>query len=136
MEGRIMSRKHLVPTAVALVLVSLLGCGAGNPVVPDDATVTLSYSINRGQHVLLRIFSGSKEVRRLIDESQSAGRYKVQWDLTDNAGEKVRTGTTFRAVMELETGNRVESPTFKIGPDGQVMLLPTEETASVVRITP
>jgi len=45
---------------------------------------------------LLRIFNGlGEEVRTLVNEEQSAGRYQVLWDGRDNNYQPVASGVYF-----------------------------------------
>jgi hypothetical protein len=63
---------------------------------PFNPTTTLSYSISKQGHVVLSVFAvdGSR-VRTLVDRDQQPDRYDVQWDGTDNSGQRVASGVYF-----------------------------------------
>ncbi len=63
---------------------------------PFNPTTTIGYEIQSAGMVRLTIFNVlGKEVRKLVNEVQPAGKYQVVWDGRDSAGQVVPTGTYF-----------------------------------------
>jgi len=63
---------------------------------PFKPLTTLTYDLARAGHVTLRIFDVSgRLVRRLVDESKEAGRYRVEWDGRDEKGAVMPSGIYF-----------------------------------------
>ncbi len=63
---------------------------------PFNPTTTISYSISRPGHVVLGIFAvDGSHVRTLVDRDQQPNRYDVQWDGTDERGQRVASGVYF-----------------------------------------
>ena len=60
---------------------------------PFNPGTTIRYELPRRSRVELRILNMlGKEVRTLVNEIQSPGRYEVQWDGRDNRGQQVAGG--------------------------------------------
>jgi hypothetical protein len=63
---------------------------------PFNPTTTIEYEIGATQNVTLEIINVQGQVvRTLVDQPQSAGVHSVQWDATNDAGERVASGTYF-----------------------------------------
>lgn len=63
---------------------------------PFNPATTLSYSISKPGPVQLRVFGvDGSLVRTLVERDQQADRYDVQWDGTDDAGQRVASGVYF-----------------------------------------
>ncbi len=63
---------------------------------PFNPSTDIAYALPRQVYVTLTVYDVSgREVRRLVDASQSAGRYQVRWDGTDAQGSPVRSGVYF-----------------------------------------
>lgn len=63
---------------------------------PFNPVTTLSYSISKPGYVQLRVFGvDGSLVRTLVNRDQKADRYDVQWDGTDDAGQRVASGVYF-----------------------------------------
>ncbi len=81
------------------------------PVVsPTPATkgITITYRINKAQHVTLNILNiNSQIIRTLIDGKQGFGGYSVQWDAKDNQGNIVSMNSKYIAV-----GNKTKATIF------------------------
>jgi immune inhibitor A len=79
---------------------------------PFNPTTTIVYELNpvnqdRETHVVLSIFNIlGRRVRTLVDGEQSAGRYTVIWDGTDESGLEVASGVYF---YRLNRGGESES---------------------------
>jgi hypothetical protein len=63
---------------------------------PFNPTTTLSYDLPRATHVKLEILNilGQK-VSGLVDQVQDAGRYRIEWNGTDDNGNGVASGIYF-----------------------------------------
>ncbi len=60
---------------------------------PFNPVTTINYSLPDESHVRLVIYSAlGQEVRRLVDEVKSVGRYSVRWDGRDALGRPVSSG--------------------------------------------
>ncbi len=60
---------------------------------PFNPTTAIEYSLPRQSNVSIEIFDIlGRNVRRLLNETKSAGMYKVMWDGTDQNGISVATG--------------------------------------------
>jgi hypothetical protein len=60
---------------------------------PFNPTTAIEYSLPRQSNVSIEIFDIlGRNVRRLLNETKSAGMYKVMWDGTDQNGIPVATG--------------------------------------------
>jgi len=60
---------------------------------PFNPTTTIQYQLAEDSKVSLSIYTLlGEEVIRLVDENQSAGAHRVQWDASDRDGRKVASG--------------------------------------------
>jgi len=74
---------------------------------PFNPTTTIAYSIPTRAHVTIGIFNLlGHQVRTLIDEMKSAGKYKIEWEGTDANGHSVSTGVY---LYRLTAGDYVET---------------------------
>ena len=74
---------------------------------PFNPTTAISYQLTVPGVVQLRVFNlAGQVVKTLVDASQSAGDYQVQWDGTDHFGKNVSSGLYF---YRLEIGNTVQT---------------------------
>ncbi len=63
---------------------------------PFNPTTSIRYSLPQISSVKLTIFNSlGKEVRTLINTTQTAGKYERQWDGRDNNGQQVSSGVYF-----------------------------------------
>jgi len=70
---------------------------------PFNPTTVIPYSMKESGHVRLQVYNiRGQLVRDLVNTSQAAGQYTVQWDGRDMGGQTVPTGTY---LCTLETGN-------------------------------
>ena len=67
---------------------------------PFNPVTALSFGVKEKGHVSLRIYDVTgRLVRTLIDDVREAGRYRAEWDGTNNRGASVASGVYFvRAV--------------------------------------
>jgi hypothetical protein len=60
---------------------------------PFNPTTTIEYGLPVDGHVTINVYNVlGQEVRRLVDDDQTAGKHNVLWDGTDDAGAAVATG--------------------------------------------
>ena len=77
----------IVPTAFSL---------ADNFPNPFNPTTTIQYALPQATDVELTIYNVvGQPVRTLVAEHQSAGRYMVEWDATDDSGHRLSSGMYF-----------------------------------------
>jgi hypothetical protein len=63
---------------------------------PFNASVSLAYQLSSHTYVTLNIFDVlGKKVTTLVNQPQSPGRYKPQWDGTDSRGKEVSSSVYF-----------------------------------------
>ena len=63
---------------------------------PFNPKTVIGYRLPVSSHVQLKVFDlMGQEIKRLVNELQSAGRHKVIWNGTNNLGEKVSSGVYF-----------------------------------------
>ena len=73
---------------------------------PSNSKTTIRYDIPVSRVVTLKVFNLlGQEVRTLVNEKKSAGRYSVTWDGRNNSGRQVASGTYFYV---LESGDFVQ----------------------------
>lgn len=73
---------------------------------PFNAGTTIRYRLKESSQVQLEVFDlTGRLVRRLMDASQPAGDYHINWDGTDGQGRSVASGTY---VYRLRTEQRME----------------------------
>jgi hypothetical protein len=66
---------------------------------PFNPETTIKYNLAEGANVQLRIYNiVGQVVKTLVGEQQSAGRYQVRWDGTDDRGATVSSGIYFYQV--------------------------------------
>ena len=74
---------------------------------PFNPTTTISYDLPSAGHVRLEVFNLlGRKVTTLVDEYQTAGFRKVDWNGQNEAGETVSSGVYF---YRLTTGNYVQT---------------------------
>jgi len=74
---------------------------------PFNPETTIEYQLPEATDVVLSIFDlNGKEIRKLINESRSAGYHKVKWDGRDAAGLPVASGFYF---YRIQAGNHTET---------------------------
>ena len=72
---------------------AVLGQNYPNPFNP---TTTIKFSLPRGGHTTLKVYDVSgRLVRTLVDGPRQAGAQTMDWDGTDNAGQRVASGVYF-----------------------------------------
>ena len=68
----------------------------GNYPNPFNPSTEIAWSLPQQAHVTLTVYDAAgREVRRLVDASQPAGRHSVNWDGTDAQGSPLRSGVYF-----------------------------------------
>jgi hypothetical protein len=73
---------------------------------PFNPETTIKYNLAEGANVNLRIYNVvGQVVRTLVAESQSAGRYSVRWNGTDDRGAPVSSGIYF---YQLSAGTQFQ----------------------------
>ena len=74
---------------------------------PFNPATTIEYSLPQRSDVVIEIFDIlGRKVRQFVNETRSAGVYKVMWDGTDQSGNPVSTGIYF---YRIQAGEFVES---------------------------
>ncbi len=74
---------------------------------PFNPATTINYIINQNENVSIIIYnSKGQKIRTLVNSLEAAGKKSIVWDGTDDAGNKVSTGTYF---YRLQTGTKVGS---------------------------
>jgi len=67
---------------------------------PFNPTTTLRYSIAKDGDVTLTIYDvGGRTVRVLVNDHQTANRYQITWDGTNDAGQRVASGVYFSRLV-------------------------------------
>ncbi len=70
---------------------------------PFNSTTTIKFQLSNQGHVSLNIYDGAGLlVKRLINETRTAGEYEVQWDGTDDIKRTVASGAYF---FQIKTDN-------------------------------
>jgi len=78
---------------------------------PFKQTTTISYQTPANGKVTLKIFDKlGREIKKLVDEYQTAGPKSTEWDGTDSKGAKVPSGTYFYQI----TGENGDTSTKKM----------------------
>jgi flagellar hook assembly protein FlgD len=63
---------------------------------PFNPVTSIKFSLAEGKQTTLKIFNSlGQHVRTLVNGHRNAGSYIVQWDGTNDAGEKVSSGVYF-----------------------------------------
>jgi hypothetical protein len=66
---------------------------------PFNPSTVISYTLPKASNVNIKIFDAlGKEVRSLIDEEKSAGKYNIMWDSRNNYGQRVSSGIYFYTI--------------------------------------
>ncbi len=74
---------------------------------PFNPATTISYELNAGGQVDLRVFDlAGRLVRTLVHDSQEAGTHQVLWRGRDQAGRTVAAGVYF---YRLDAGSQVKT---------------------------
>jgi hypothetical protein len=74
---------------------------------PFNPSTTIEYEISKTTHVHLSIFDlNGRQIRRLINENQTLGHYKIRWDGLDFAGNVVPSGVL---IYKLTTNSQILS---------------------------
>ena len=70
---------------------------------PFNPRTTIEYDIPEDSHVIVTIFNAIGQViRRLLDEQQIVGRYRINWDGTNEHGDSVSSGVYFYQIKAGE----------------------------------
>jgi flagellar hook assembly protein FlgD len=74
---------------------------------PFNPTTTIAFSLNKTQDVTVDVYdlSGHK-VKTLVSGVQTAGVHTLQWDATNDIGERASSGVY---LYRLNAGDRVET---------------------------
>ena len=60
---------------------------------PFNPVTTIEYSVPSRTNVTIEIFNVlGQKVRTLVNETKSAGAYRIEWNGNDNSGNPVSTG--------------------------------------------
>ncbi|MCK5125608.1 MAG: T9SS type A sorting domain-containing protein [candidate division Zixibacteria bacterium] len=74
---------------------------------PFNPATEIKYSVPSRSQVNIEVFNIlGRKIRTLVDESKSAGEYRVTWDGNDSNGQNVSTGIYF---YRIQAGDFVES---------------------------
>ncbi len=74
---------------------------------PFNPTTTIGYSLPTASYVSLEIYNVlGQRVKTLVDQTQGAGQYRVDWNSTDQSGHSVASGVYF---YRLTVGDQVVS---------------------------
>lgn len=74
---------------------------------PFNPSTIISYQIPEMSNVQIKIYDSlGKEVRTLVNETKSAGKYNILWDGRDNYGNRVASGVYFYKII---AGNFVQT---------------------------
>jgi flagellar hook assembly protein FlgD len=70
---------------------------------PFNPSTTIAYALPQESSVRLTIYNiVGQQIRTLVDDAQTAGSYKIQWDARDDSGQQVATGFY---IYRLEAGS-------------------------------
>ncbi|HPM03779.1 MAG TPA: FlgD immunoglobulin-like domain containing protein, partial [Candidatus Cloacimonadota bacterium] len=68
----------------------------GNYPNPFNPVTTISYSIEKDDHVSIDVFNvKGQKVRTLVNDRLTAGSHTIQWNGTDDNGKNVSSGIYF-----------------------------------------
>jgi photosystem II stability/assembly factor-like uncharacterized protein len=71
---------------------------------PFNPTTTIAFSVPQTQKVTLKVYNlMGEEIKTLVEGNVSAGNHYVNWDATDNSGQKVTSGLY---LYTLKIGNQ------------------------------
>jgi hypothetical protein len=74
---------------------------------PFNPTTTINYDLPNNEQVSIVIYDVlGQEVRRLVDQTMTAGRYTARWDARDNLGRSVGSGVY---IAKIEAGTFSQS---------------------------
>jgi hypothetical protein len=74
---------------------------------PFNPSTIISYTLPKASNVNIKIFDAlGKEVRSLINEDKSAGKYNIMWDSRNNYGQRVSSGIYF---YKINAGDFVQT---------------------------
>ena len=74
---------------------------------PFNPETTIKFELAKSSNVELEIFDiAGRKIKTLVNEFKTPGVYKVKWNGTDNAGNKVATGVYF---YKLKAGNVLQT---------------------------
>ncbi len=74
---------------------------------PFNPTTKFEFSLPKQAIVMVKIFDiAGREVKTLLNEKMSPGKYKVDWNSTDNSGRNVSSGVYFYRII---AGNFTET---------------------------
>ncbi len=66
---------------------------------PFNPSTIISYNLPKAGNVQIKIFDAlGREVRSLINEEKSAGKYNIAWNARDNYGGKISSGVYFYTI--------------------------------------
>jgi hypothetical protein len=74
---------------------------------PFNPVTTIEYSVQSRTSVTIEIFNVlGQKVRKLVNETRSAGSYRIEWSGTDESGRSVSTGVF---LYRLQAGDVVQT---------------------------
>ena len=74
---------------------------------PFNPTTTIEFSLHRTQNVKFAIYNiMGQRIKTLVDRKYSAGNYKIQWNGTNNLGNKISSGVY---LGRMESGDFVKT---------------------------
>ncbi len=75
-----------------------------NPFKPLMPATIISYSLPQNSHVKLTIYDvNGREIYKLVDKFQKAGRHSIRWDGRDFHGEQVASGIYYYKIEALNS---------------------------------
>jgi hypothetical protein len=87
-----------VPTAVLYDHYKILSSFELNQNFPNpfNPSTIISYQLTMNSHVTLKVFDMlGREVKTLVDENETSGKYKVKFSIEDEDGSKLSSGVYF-----------------------------------------
>ena len=74
---------------------------------PFKGKTTIQYQLPEDSQVILKIYNlAGQQVKTLIDETQSAGYYKIDWDGKDSNGNMISSGIYFYRFIAQDPNGR------------------------------
>ncbi len=82
---------------------------------PFNPTTSIEYVLTEPAHTQLRLYNAAgQEVRTLVDEDQSAGRYRARWDGREGNENPAASGVYFCRLSVVKEGKPVFTSTVKM----------------------